>query len=89
MCNFRHFQQTSHTFALQIGGQRVWDYAGDNYVHRLIQSKSDGKVVEFDPQNRDPQDVCLLKFTLLAVFGMIRFTVIYDKFYFLHKLYFS
>ncbi len=25
---------------------QVWDYAGDNYVHRLIQSKTDGKLVE-------------------------------------------
>uniref|UniRef100_A0A915L0T6 Uncharacterized protein n=1 Tax=Romanomermis culicivorax TaxID=13658 RepID=A0A915L0T6_ROMCU len=44
----RHFKETQHTFSLEVGGQRVWDYAGDNYVHRLIQSKSDGKVVEFD-----------------------------------------
>lgn len=27
---------------------RVWDYAGDNYVHRLIQSKTDGKLVELN-----------------------------------------
>ncbi|KAI9660827.1 MAG: hypothetical protein M1829_006480 [Trizodia sp. TS-e1964] len=27
--------------------ERVWDYAGDGYVHRLIQSKSDGKLVDF------------------------------------------
>jgi len=25
---------------------QVWDYVGDNYVHRLIQSKTDGKLVE-------------------------------------------
>lgn len=24
----------------------MWDYVGDNYVHRLIQSKTDGKLVE-------------------------------------------
>ena len=24
----------------------MWDYAGDNYVHRLVQSKGDGKMVE-------------------------------------------
>ncbi len=28
------------------GTAQVWDYAGDNYVHRLIQSKTDGKLVE-------------------------------------------
>ncbi|CDW58860.1 BRAP2 and zf-UBP and zf-RING 2 domain containing protein [Trichuris trichiura] len=48
---YQHFQETQHTFALEVGGQRVWDYAGDNYVHRLIQSKSDGKLVEFNPGN--------------------------------------
>jgi len=26
--------------------QRVWDYAGDTYVHRLIRNRADGKVVE-------------------------------------------
>ena len=29
------------TYAMQ-----VWDYASDGYVHRLIQSKTDGKLVE-------------------------------------------
>ena len=28
---------------------QVWDYAGDGYVHRLIQSKTDGKLVEVAP----------------------------------------
>ena len=41
----RHFMATSHTFSLQVGTQRVWDYAGDNYVHRLIAGK-DGKPIE-------------------------------------------
>ncbi|CAI8029577.1 BRCA1-associated protein [Geodia barretti] len=31
-----HFVQTQHTFAMQLGTQRVWDYVGDNYVHRLV-----------------------------------------------------
>lgn len=26
----------------------MWDYVGDNYVHRLIQSKTDGKLVELN-----------------------------------------
>ena len=30
---------------------QVWDYKGDNYVHRLIQNKVDGKLVELpDPR---------------------------------------
>ncbi len=31
---------------MDVSTQRVWDYAGDGYVHRLIQDKSDGKLVE-------------------------------------------
>lgn len=42
---YRHYEQTTHLFSLDLETQRVWDYAGDGYVHRLIQ-KSDGKVVE-------------------------------------------
>ncbi|ELR22901.1 BRCA1associated protein 2 subfamily protein [Acanthamoeba castellanii str. Neff] len=41
-----HWLETQHTYALELESQRVWDYAGDNYVHRLIQSKADGKLVE-------------------------------------------
>lgn len=44
---YRHFETTSHTFTMQIGRGRVWDYAGDTYVHRLIQNSTDGKMVEF------------------------------------------
>ncbi|KAK6967569.1 BRCA1-associated protein, partial [Biomphalaria glabrata] len=44
----KHFQDTNHTYAMQLGTNRVWDYAGDNYVHRLAQNKSDGKLVELD-----------------------------------------
>lgn len=44
----RHFVSTSHTFSLQVGTQRVWDYAGDNYVHRLVAGKEDGKLVEVE-----------------------------------------
>ncbi|CAK9142014.1 unnamed protein product [Ilex paraguariensis] len=37
-----------HCYSLELETQRVWDYAGDNYVHRLIQSKTDGKLVELN-----------------------------------------
>ncbi|RPA93613.1 zf-UBP-domain-containing protein [Choiromyces venosus 120613-1] len=43
---FEHYKETSHCYAMDIETQRVWDYAGDGYVHRLIQNKSDGKLVE-------------------------------------------
>ena len=33
--------------------RQVWDYAGDGYVHRLIQSKTDGKLVEVAPPRAD------------------------------------
>lgn len=45
---YKHYVETQHTYAMQLGNNRVWDYAGDNYVHRLLQNKSDGKVVEVD-----------------------------------------
>ncbi|KAI0084471.1 BRCA1-associated protein 2-domain-containing protein [Irpex rosettiformis] len=41
-----HYEQTTHLYALELETQRVWDYAGDGYVHRLIQNKADGKLVE-------------------------------------------
>jgi BRCA1-associated protein len=41
-----HWKDTNHCYALELETQRVWDYASDGYVHRLIQSKTDGKLVE-------------------------------------------
>ncbi|KZV96389.1 zf-UBP-domain-containing protein [Exidia glandulosa HHB12029] len=41
-----HFNLTTHLYALELETQRVWDYASDGYVHRLIQNRADGKVVE-------------------------------------------
>ncbi|KAF9942786.1 hypothetical protein BGZ67_010418 [Mortierella alpina] len=43
---YHHYYDTSHLYALELETQRVWDYAGDGYVHRLIQNKADGKLVE-------------------------------------------
>ncbi|CCC67813.1 hypothetical protein NCAS_0A12550 [Naumovozyma castellii] len=42
----KHYEDTSHCFAMDMRTQRVWDYAGDNYVHRLVQNEVDGKLVE-------------------------------------------
>ena len=43
---YLHFTQTSHNFVMLVGqSNKVWDYAADNYVHRLLQS-NDGKPVE-------------------------------------------
>lgn len=41
-----HWRETQHCYSLDLHTQRVWDYVGDGYVHRLIQSKTDGKLVE-------------------------------------------
>lgn len=52
----RHFVETNHLFSMQLGNNRVWDYVRDNYVHRLLQSEGDGKVVSYE---RGPDDaVC-------------------------------
>jgi hypothetical protein len=29
---------------MQLGNTRVWDYVGDNFVHRLLQNNEDGWV---------------------------------------------
>ena len=47
-----HFEETSHCFAMDVKTQRVWDYAGDNYVHRLVQNEVDGKLVEVSGTGR-------------------------------------
>lgn len=41
-----HGRRSNHAYTLEVATQRVYDYAGEGYVHRLIQNKTDGKVVE-------------------------------------------
>lgn len=56
---FAHFKETSHAFSMDLATQRVWDYVSDAYVHRIIQSKTDGKLVELpaaDHSALDPPD---------------------------------
>ena len=43
---YKHFAESGHLYSMDIETSRVWDYAGDEYVHRLIQNKADGKLVE-------------------------------------------
>lgn len=45
---YDHFTETQHTYAMQLTDNQVWDYAGDNYVHRLLANKTDGKPVEVE-----------------------------------------
>ena len=48
---FLHYQESSHCFAMDLTTQRVWDYASDGYVHRIVQNKTDGKLVELPLTN--------------------------------------
>lgn len=41
-----HYERSGHCYAMDVATQRVWDYVGDNFVHRLIQNETDGKLVE-------------------------------------------
>ena len=41
---------------LTCGGGQVWDYLGDNYVHRLVANKVDGKLVELPEGGRKSGD---------------------------------
>lgn len=53
----RHYDETLHAYALDTVTQHVWDFAGQGYVHRLLQNKEDGKLVEFsDPNNTVSQE---------------------------------
>lgn len=63
-----HNRNTSHQYALQIGTNRVWDYAGDNFVHRLLQNKTDGKLVATNAPSSEGDekvDSMQLEFTYL------------------------
>ncbi|KAF2704604.1 hypothetical protein K504DRAFT_461364 [Pleomassaria siparia CBS 279.74] len=51
---FAHYESTSHTYAMDVTTQHVWDYAGDGYVHRLIQNKADGKLVDLPASTQHP-----------------------------------
>ncbi|KAJ5784205.1 uncharacterized protein N7503_009417 [Penicillium pulvis] len=56
---FDHWKESAHEFAIDLNSQRVWHYLGDAYVHRIIQSKTDGKLVELpaaDDSALDPPD---------------------------------
>jgi BRCA1-associated protein len=52
-----HYDETLHAYALNTETQHVWDFAGQGYVHRLLQNKEDGKLVEVnDPRNTTSQE---------------------------------
>lgn len=41
----KHWSDVAHHYSLELETQQIWDYVGDKYVHRLNQSKGDGKLV--------------------------------------------
>ena len=44
----RHWKETQHSYSLDLTKQQIWDYVGDNYVHRLNHSKADNKCAEMN-----------------------------------------
>lgn len=50
---YDHFMETNHLYALEVETQRVWDYLGDGYVHRLIQNTVDGAIVELPSRSEN------------------------------------
>ncbi|XP_047142667.1 BRCA1-associated protein isoform X1 [Hydra vulgaris] len=65
---YQHYQQTAHTYSMDLGNKRVWDYAGDNYVHRLVQNKGDGKLVSLDNREQvegEKMDSLTIEYTYL------------------------
>ncbi|KAH1219553.1 Root phototropism protein 3 [Glycine max] len=53
-----HWKETHHCYSLEVETKPVWDYVGDNYVHRLIQSKTDGKLVELNTRCAHADNEC-------------------------------
>jgi BRCA1-associated protein len=52
----QHYDETLHAYALETDSQHVWDFAGQGYVHRLLQNKDDGKLVESAAPNTASQE---------------------------------
>lgn len=65
---FSHYLETSHCYSMNLGNNRVWDYVGDNFVHRLVQNKGDGKLVEgSSPGKLDVKFVFTILYYLICV----------------------
>ncbi|KDP30261.1 hypothetical protein JCGZ_17043 [Jatropha curcas] len=54
----RHWKDTQHCYSLDLSTQQMWDYVGDNYVHRLNQSKADGKLVDMNSRCSPFEEDC-------------------------------
>jgi len=51
-----HYLETQHNFAMALNDNRVWDYHGDYFVHRLIQNESSRKIIETKDNGEDPKE---------------------------------
>jgi BRCA1-associated protein len=49
----QHYLDTSHNYAMALSDNRVWDYAGDYFVHRLVANESSEKIVETKVNSKD------------------------------------
>ncbi|ONK60228.1 uncharacterized protein A4U43_C08F15760 [Asparagus officinalis] len=54
----RHWKDTQHCYSLDLETQRVWDYVGDSYVHRLNQSRGDDKLDKLKSNCRYTTENC-------------------------------
>lgn len=52
----QHYNDTLHAYALDTETQHVYDFAGQGYVHRLVQNKEDGKLVEINDPHSNSQE---------------------------------
>jgi BRCA1-associated protein len=39
---YSHYESSLHTYAMNTQNRRVWDFAGDGYVHRLVLNATEG-----------------------------------------------
>ncbi|XP_039166208.1 BRAP2 RING ZnF UBP domain-containing protein 1-like isoform X1 [Eucalyptus grandis] len=53
-----HWKNTQHCYSLDLRTQQICDYVGDTYVHRLNQSKADGKLLEMNSYCESPEGDC-------------------------------
>jgi BRCA1-associated protein len=54
---YAHYEESGHTFSMDLESKRVWDYGGDGYVHRIVQDAHSGapgeKLVELPGSRRE------------------------------------
>ncbi|KAG2235207.1 hypothetical protein BDF21DRAFT_431872 [Thamnidium elegans] len=83
---YEHYRETNHIYSLEINTQRVWDYTGDGYVHRLIQNLVDGKIVELpssestnDNSTQEKHDAISLEYSYLLTSQLDSQRIFYEN----------